>query len=58
MNREQAILKLHKKAYLEIKKIQSANNMLEVESAISDAIEKTFGLYNKGLLLVRMKKTW
>lgn len=56
MNNLQAISKCRKKAWEEIKIIQSANNMLEIEQAISNAVEKTFGFWNKGLLLIRMKK--
>lgn len=56
MNSQQAIKKCQKKAWTDIKIIQSAPNMLAVESAINNAIEKTFGLYNEGLLIVGMKK--
>lgn len=56
MNRFQAINKCNKKAWPEIKAIKNAANMLEVEQAINDAVEKTFGFYNKGFLMVRMRK--
>lgn len=56
MNNLQAIKKCQKKAWKEIQQIQNASNFLEVEQSISDAVEKTFGMWDKGLLLVRMKR--
>lgn len=56
MKTEQAILKCNKKAWQEIKAIKSAPNMVCVEQLISDAIEKTFGLWDRGFLMIRMRK--
>lgn len=47
--------KVNKKAYTEIKQIQEAHNMLEIESAINNAILKTFGLFNIGLMKIAMR---
>lgn len=55
-NESQAITKCQKKAWAEIKNIQNAGNMLVVEQSISDAIEKTFGMWNKGMYLIGMKR--
>lgn len=53
---QQAILKCNKKAWQEIKNIQNAPNMVCVEQMIADAIEKTFGLWDRGVLMIRMRK--
>lgn len=56
MNTQQAILKCNKKAWQEIKMIKSASNMVGMDQLIGDAIEKTFGLYDRGVLMIRMRK--
>lgn len=56
MNVQQAILKCNKKAWMEIKQIQNANNMLEVEGAVNDALAKTFGMWNQGVYLIGMRR--
>lgn len=56
MNTQQAILKCQKKAWKEIKNIRNAPNMICVEGAISDAIEKTFGMWDRGVYMIGMKK--
>ena len=56
MNTKQAILKCNKKAWDEIKKIKNASTMMDIEHAIDNATFKTFGLWNKGLLLCGMRK--
>lgn len=56
MTTQQALLKCNKKAWKEIKNIKNAGNMLSVEGAISDAIQKTFGMWDKGVYLIGMKK--
>lgn len=56
MNTQQAIRKCHKKAWEEIKNLQTANNMLEVEQLIEDAKGKTFGFWNNGIEMVRMRR--
>lgn len=53
---QQAILKCNKKAWQEIKKIQSAPNMLCVEGLINDALAKTFGVWNEGVMIIQMRK--
>lgn len=56
MTTKQAILKCQKKAWREIKHIQNASNMLTVLGAMSDAIEKTFGMWDRGVYMIGMKK--
>lgn len=56
MKTEQAILKCNKKAWKEIRVIKTAPNMLCVEQAVSDAIEKTFGMWDRGVYMIGMKK--
>lgn len=50
------IAKCNKKSYKSIKQIINANNMLEVDHAINDAIIDTFGLRNEGLIKIAMRK--
>lgn len=50
------IQKVNKKAFKEIRQIQTSSNMLEVESAINNAIHKTFGLWDLGLQKIAMRK--
>lgn len=56
MKTAQAILKCNKKAWPEIKMIKDANNMVGMDQLIGDAIEKTFGLYDRGVLMIRMRR--
>lgn len=53
---ENFINKCNKKAFQEIRKIQNASNMLEVEAAINTAIRKTFGLQDLGIIKVAMRE--
>lgn len=55
-NSEKAIAKCNKKAWQDIKNIQNAPNMVCAESLINDALAKTFGLWNEGMLVIRMRK--
>lgn len=50
----EAIKKANKKAYTEIRQIQNSSSMMDVNSLISTAMVKTFGLWNIGLLKIRM----
>ena len=48
------IEKVNKRAWEEIKKIQESTNMIDVSSLINNAILKTFGLWNLGLLKIKI----
>lgn len=48
--------KVNKKAWVQIKQISQAKNMLEVESAIGEAVLRSFGLWNIGLMKIAMRK--
>jgi hypothetical protein len=53
---QDAISKCNKKAWEEIKKIQHAPNMVCVDSLIGDALAKTFGVWNEGVMIIQMRK--
>jgi hypothetical protein len=52
-----AIEKTNKKAWLEIKHIQNATNILTVESALNDAVLKATSLWNFGMHTIQMRKS-
>jgi len=47
---------LHRRAWAEIRNIETATNFAEVEHAIGNAVAKACGLWNVGVKQIRAKK--